>query len=344
MSKDGTSEKSSLKKNDKFDVVILGNIDQKDNLFEKTFPIILNNSGNRHKYLNRYDLSIREIISFPKDFINSYNPEFLDNFMNIDILILTYNFTNKLSFEYLRTFYYLYYNKLEIEDKPKNILIIERDYTQNNEINHEEKVDPKEAENLANLFNGFFCDIQADEEKLNQILNKCINNLLKINNYIDDYSSFKFKKSNNEINSFILIYGDKNSQKLFLDILLHSNSNFNYKKIKENFYEIKYEKMVNDNKINFKVILKLVSNEGNYESECNILLYDLNNNESYNSIKDLIRRLISTNGAKFKKLYSLFPLNTSQTLFSGEKDNNKIKEGKNLAYEIGANFHCFYLY
>ena len=105
MSKDETSEKSSLKKNDKFDVVILGNIDKKDNLFEKTFPIILNTSGIRHKYLNRFDLSIREIISFPKDFINSYNLEFLDNFMNIDILILTYNFTNKLSFEYLRNFY-----------------------------------------------------------------------------------------------------------------------------------------------------------------------------------------------------------------------------------------------
>ena len=105
MSKDETSEKSSLKKNDNFDVVILGNIDKKDNLFAKTFPIILNNSGIRHKYLNRYDLSIREIISFPKDFINSYNPEFIDNFINIDILILTYNFTNKLSFEYLRTFF-----------------------------------------------------------------------------------------------------------------------------------------------------------------------------------------------------------------------------------------------
>ena len=244
MSKEVTSEKNPLKKSDKFDVVILGNIDKKDNFFAKTFSIILNTSGIRHKYLNRFDLSIREIISFPKDFTNSYNPEFLDNLMNIDILILTYNSSNILSFEYLRTFYYLYYNKLEIEDKPKNIIIIERDYTQNNEMNHEEKVDPKEGENLANLFNGFFCDIQADEEKLNQILNKCINNLLKINNYIDDYSSFKFKKSNNEVNSFILIYGDKNSQELFLDILLHSNCNYNYKKIKDNFYEIKYEKIV----------------------------------------------------------------------------------------------------
>ena len=91
MSKDATSEKNNLKKNDKFDVVILGYIDKNENLFVKTFPIILNTSGVRHKYLNRYDLSIREQISFPKDFINTYNPEFLDSFMNIDILILTYN-------------------------------------------------------------------------------------------------------------------------------------------------------------------------------------------------------------------------------------------------------------
>ena len=338
MSKDANSEKNNLKKNDKFDVVILGHIDKNENLFVKTFPIILNTSGVRHKYLNRYDLSIREQISFPKDFINTYNPEFLDSFMNIDILILTYNFSNKLSFEYLKTFYYLYYSKLEIKDKPKNIIIIERDYNQNDEMNYEEKVDTKEAEKLANLFNGFFCDIQNDEEQLNQILNKCLNNLLKINNYIDDYSSFKYKELNKEVNSFILVYGDNNSQKLFLDILLRSKCNFNYKKIKDNFFEIKYEKLVNDNKIRFKIILKLVSNEGNYDSECNIFLYDLNNIESYNSIKDLIRRLISINGAKFKKIYNLFSLNNSENLLSEEEDNNKIKEGKSLSCEIGANY------
>ena len=100
-SKDVNNEKSSKgKKNDKFDVVILGILDKNEVLFKETFPILLNDSNNRHKYLNRYDLSIRDTISFSKDFTNIYNPEFLDNFNNIDILILTYNCKNKLSFGY----------------------------------------------------------------------------------------------------------------------------------------------------------------------------------------------------------------------------------------------------
>ena len=329
---------NSGKKNDKFDVVILGNLDKSEKLFSYTFPILLNDSNDRHKYLNRYDLWIREKISFPKDFIYIYNPEFLDNLMNIDILILTYNFANKLSFEYLKTFYYLYYKKLDYSSKPKNIIIIERDYTQNDEMNYEEKVDSKEGEKLANLFNGYFCDVGTDEEKLTEILNECLNKLLKINNYVDDYSSFKYKELNKEVNSFILIYGDKNSQQKFLYILLQSKCNFNYKKIKDNFYEIKYDKIINDNKLSFKIILKLVSNEYNYDSECNILLYDINELKSYNSIKNLIRRLIKTNGAKFKKLYNLIALNNSSTPLSRKEDISQIKEGKNLASEIGANF------
>ena len=337
--KDINSENSSIvPKNDQFNVVILGNLDKTEKLFKKTFPILLSSSNDRHKYLNRYDLWIREIISFSKDFINIYNPEFLDNLMNIDILILTYNFANKVSFEYLKTFYYLYYSKLDNNSKPKNIIIIERDYTEKDEMNYEEKVDSKEGEKLANLFNGYFCDSETDEEKLNEILNECLNNLLKIYNYVDDYSSFKYKELNKEINSFILIYGDKNSQQKFLYILLQSKCNFNYKKIKDNFYEIKYDKIINDNKLSFKIILKLVSNEYNYDSECNILLYDINELASYNSIKNLIRRLIKTNGAKFKKIYNLISLNNSSTPLSGEENNNQIKEGKNLALEIGAKF------
>ena len=75
----------------------------------------------------------------------------------------------------------------------------------------------------------------TDENKLAHILNECLNNIMKMNNYVDDYSSFKFKKVNKEINSFILIYGDKNSQQKFLYILLQSICKFNYKKIKDNF-------------------------------------------------------------------------------------------------------------
>ena len=339
MSNKEVNSENSGKKNDKFDVVILGNLDKSEKLFINTFPILLSNSNDRHKYLNRYDLWIREIISFSKDFINIYNPEFLDNLMNIDILILTYNFANKLSFEYLKTFYYLYYAKLDNKSKPKTIIIIERDYTKNDEMNYEEKVDSKEAEKLANLYNGYFCDNETDEAKLTEILNECLNKLLKINKYVDDYSSFKYKELNKEVNSFILIYGDKNSQQKFLHILLQSKCNFNYKKIKDNFYEIKYDKIINDNKLSFKIILKLVSNEYNYDSECNILLYDINELKSYNSIKNLIRRLIKTNGAKFKKIYNLISLNNSSTTpLSVEENNNQIKEGKNLAFEIGANF------
>ena len=322
-----------------FNVVIMGNYDKQEKIFSNTFPVLLNNSSIKHKYINRYILSIRERHIFPKDFLNIYHPEIIDKFMKIDILILTFNKSDKISFEYLKTFYHLYYTKLEETDKPKNIIIMERDYTEKGKSNNEEKVDSNSIKEITNLFNSYFCDYKADEEKLNQVLNECLKNLLKQYNYIDDYSSFKYKDLNKIIDSYILIYGDKSSQDTFLDILLKSDCNFQYKKIKDNFYEIKYDKILNDKQASFKIILKLVNNEYLYDSECNLFLYDINNKESFNSLKKTIRGLIKTNGPKFKKIYQLFSLNSAVTHISEEEENNeKTKEGKILSYEIGANF------
>ena len=328
---------SNLEKNGSFSVLLMGDFDNTDNLFSKTFPILLDNSNIKHKYLYRYDFFIRERILFPKDFLIRYYPDILDKFINIDILILVYNNTDKTSFEYLKTFYYLYYQKLEEIDKPKSIIVIEREYTSKGE-HLVSRINSNLGQELANLFNGYFGDYETDEEKLTQILAKCLENLKTINNYIDDYSSFKFKELNKEINSFILIYGDKDSQNTFLNMLLKSNCNFDYKKIKDNFYEIKYRKIVGEDNFSFKIILKLMNNEYYYDSECNILLYNMNDKNSLSSIKGLIRGLIVTNKPKFKKIYNLFSLNSGESQISEEEKINKLKEGKNLAYEIGANF------
>ena len=334
------NSKNDLKESKKngFEVVILGNYDIQEKIFSKAFPILLKNSNIKHKYLNRYDLSIRERINFPKDFLDIFHPELLDNFHNIDILILIYNKKNIISLEYLKTFYYLYFTKLEEKDKPKQLIILERDYALKEKTNEKKEVNPFDVEQLKNLYNAYFCNYNDDEEKLTQILSNCLNNILEINNYIEDYTTFKFKELNKEINIYILIYGDKMSQNSFIDLLIKSKSNFIYKKIKDNFYELKYGKMIDNNNVSFKIILKLVNNEYYYDSECNILLYDINSIESYNSIRNLIRGLIVTNGVKFKKIYKLFPLNNSSKHISENENNNKIKEGKNLAYEIGADF------
>jgi len=53
-------------KNGKFNVIILGKCDRNEQLFSKTFPVILNESSIRHKYINRYDLFISDYILFPK--------------------------------------------------------------------------------------------------------------------------------------------------------------------------------------------------------------------------------------------------------------------------------------
>ena len=140
-----------------FDVVIMGNYDKQDKIFSNAFPILLNKSKIKYKYINRYILSIRERQIFPKDFLNIYHPEIIDKFMKIDILILTFNKSDKLSLEYLKTFYYLYYTKLEEMDKPKNIIIMERNYTEIGKSNSEEKVDSNSIQEITNLFKAYFC-------------------------------------------------------------------------------------------------------------------------------------------------------------------------------------------
>ena len=227
------SRKNSVeaKINDKFNVIVMGNGEQYEKLLINSFPILLDNSNIRHKYISRFDLQIKERISFPKDFNYIYYPEILDKLVNIDILILTYNMVDKLSFEFLRKFYYLYFTKMDEEDKPKNVIIIETDYSSNDEIIYEEKVDQEGAKKLATLFNARFCDWECDVEQINLVLSECLKKLLEIYNYTDDYSSFKGRELSKEINSYILIYGDKSTQTTFLDLLLKS-CNFIHKKNK----------------------------------------------------------------------------------------------------------------
>ena len=323
----------------KFNVIILGKCDRNEKLFSRTFPVILNESNIRHKYINRYDLYIKEYILFPKDFLNFFHPELMDLISRTDILILIYDKSKKFSFEYLKTFYYLYYLKLEEIDKPKNIILIERNYGPENVADGKDIIDINEAKQLSKLFSSTFCDLNTTEKLLSNVLIKCVDNLKVIYNFSDDYSQYKLKIFKNEIIFDLLIFGDKESQNLFVKELLNSNCNFIHKRIKENFYEINYERVINENKYNFKIALKLIDKDYYYDSECNILLYDINKIESYNLIKDIINRLIANNHPKFKKIYNLFSLNFTQTQISEKENNIKIKEGKNLAFEIGAQYN-----
>ena len=339
MNKDLRNSKLQSLKNCKFNVIILGKYDKNEKLFSKTFPVILNESNTRHKYINRYDLCIKEHILFPKDFLNVFHPEIMDLLLKIDILILIYDKSNKISFDYLKTFYYLYYKKFEEIDKPKNIILIERNYAQGNGENNIDIIDVNEAIEFSKLLSSTFCDLNTDEELLNKILVECVDKLIAIYNYNDDYSQYKLKIFKNEINCYLLLFGDNESQNLFLKEFLKSNCEFKYKKIKDNFYEINYTKNINEKEYNFKIMLKLMAQENYYDSECNILVYNINKNESYNLIRKIIRGLIANNDSNLKKIFNLFSLNSSPTAINENEVNNRIKEGKNLAYEIGANYH-----
>ena len=328
------------KKNGKFNIIILGNKDDENkNFISETFPILENKY--RHKYLNRFDLCLKEEIVFPKDFLNIYFPIINDKLLNIDILILTYDRTNKDSFEYLKRFYYLYYNKLEENDKPKNIIIMEFNCNPSKIYNEEitiapDNIDRKSAESLKNLFNGYSYCTNESEEKLNGILKECVNNLKKIYNLEEDYSSFKYIDLDKEINSLILIYGDMQIQQIFISLLLESNPNYKYKKIKDNIYDINYERAIDDKNYKFKLTFKLM----NYEyknSNCNIFLYNMNNNNTFDEISKFIKENMLTN-VKTKKIFNIFSLNSNSNLILDNEYNNEIKKGKNLSDEIGANF------
>ena len=343
MSKESSSRSNSLNSNKKkyqFDVVIMGNYENTETLFLNTFPIEDNNSSNikyRYKYLNRCNLILRETIKFPQHFEIAYQPELMDKLNNIDILILVYTATDELSFEYLKTFYYLYYLQIEEQNRPKNIILIERDYSLDNEIYYAKKVDVNSAKNLTKLFNGYFCDYETNENDLNLILKEQLEKLFIKYNYIEDYNLFKSKENNNEVSCFINFYGDKESQEKFVALLM-SKCNFDLSKgYNSNLYEVYYETTIKGNKTKYKLTLKLIGIEYSYDSECNILLYDVNKNESYNFIKNKIRQLIENNDSKSKKIYNLIALNYNEKKIQDNEENENIKKGENLASEIGAN-------
>ena len=161
------------KRFDKYDAVIIGDFNfESEKFFSKLFSESLNNY--KYKFINNVGLRMREEVKFPKDFINIYYPEILDKIINVDILFLTIEVLNKSSIELLTKFYYLYYNKLEKNDKPKNIIIIEFD---NNSKDISNRQSDCNLDRLKSLFNGYFFNYEDNEEKMNKLLNKCILNI-----------------------------------------------------------------------------------------------------------------------------------------------------------------------
>ena len=322
------ASKNNNNDNDKFNVLLIGDYDEDVELFSKIFPIRLNDSNIKHKYIKRFDLCLIEEIKLSFNSIDIYSSDFIDKLINTDILILAYNLSNNLSFEYLKNFYYLCYNKLEEKDRPKNIIIIEFDYFSISEIYEIEKIDKSNVEQLKLFFNGYFYKYEENEEKLNEILNECVNNLIKINNFNEDYTIFEYKELNKEINIVIVLFGDVDLQNIFIKYFLESKCNSDYKKNKNDIYEIKYEKIIDDKKFNFKIILKLIKNENyhEYDSECNILLYDINKEATYNKIRNIIREFILKNGAKIKKIFNIFSLNSNKEPISDNENMDKIKK------------------
>ena len=92
------------KKSGKFDVVIIGTL---DNSLTKIFSVTINDPNIKHKYINSYDFCLREQFLFPQSFRNTFHPEILDKLMKIDVLILAYENTDFSSRENLKTFYHL---------------------------------------------------------------------------------------------------------------------------------------------------------------------------------------------------------------------------------------------
>ena len=333
MSKDSLETKG----NGRFDVVIIGDYDENEKLFSKTFPILKNNL--KHKYLNRFDLYIREEIKYPKEFTIKYYPELLDKIINIDILILTYNASNKLSFEFLQKFYYMYYSKLEEKDKAKNIIIVEFDNALKDVEKNDIKIDLNDLNEIRSLFNAYFYKLKESEEKLVDILKNCVQNLTKIYNFKVEYKYFYSIDSNNDIILVFLIYGDKKLQNLFIKMLLDSNFHQEYRQLQDNFYELKYELRTRDKILNFKIKLKIMENGSCCNnSTSNILLYDINKKESYISIKSISEEYMTFNGPNFMQIFDIISFNTSSNIITYNENNLEINKAKNLADELGADF------
>ena len=338
MKPDQNEKQNSLieKRFDKYDVVIIGDfIFEAENFFSKLFSESLNNY--KYKFINNVGLRMREEVKFPKDFINVYYPEILDKIINIDILFLTIDSSNKSSIELLTKFYYLYYNKLEKNDKPKNIIIIEF-YSNSKDIPN--KQSDSNLERLKSLFNGYFYNYEDNEEKLNKLLYKCILNIGYSRNVKENISYIKQNEFIKEINDTVSIYGEKKLQNAFLKILLESKCNFKNKKLDDNIYEIEYEKCINNEKFNFILTLKLIGNEYNNEhySIYNILLYDINNLKTLDNIKKNIKQYLLKNESKQKRIFNLYSLNFTSKYISDNENINQIKKGKVLSNKIGGYF------
>ena len=328
---------SEQKRNGHFDIVIIGDYDDNEKLFSNTFPILKKNL--KHKYLNRFDLCIREEIKYPKEFAIKYYPELMDKMANIDILILTYNASNKLTFELLQKFYYIYYSKLEERDKAKVIIIVELDYPSKYKLNNDIKIDSNDSQKIINLFKSNFFVHKDSKEKLIDVLKNSLKKLIEIYGFQSQNKYFYNIDSDNDINIVFLLYGNEELLSLFIKMLLNSNSHLVYKKFQDNFYELKYKKYMNDFVLNFKI--KLITMEKGpccNDSTCNILLYDINKKESYISIKKIIEEYISFNGPKFTQLFNIISFNNSADQITYRENDIEIKNGKSLADELGASF------
>ena len=323
----------SKKKEGKFDIVIIGTL---DNSLSRIFSIIINDPNIKHKYLFSYDLCPRDQIFFPKNFQNTFHPEILDKLMKIDILILTYENADFLSIENLKTFYHLYYKQLDEKDKPINILIIERN-TNGNNIENKNKVDINDGKKIAELYSGLFCDSNINEEIFEKILIKCINNLKMIYD-TENYNLFNHEiKEGNNINCNITVCGNNDVKNLFLENFLKLKCNEEYIMKSDNFFVINYKNEINNKEINWKINLELIDEVDyyKYSSQCYIFIYDKNKINTFNSIRDIIRSHILINGAKYKKIYKLISFTDNNFL---EENDNDINEGKELAKEIGASY------
>ena len=318
---------------DKFDVVILGDYEENEELFAKIFRF-------KHKFINRFDLVLREKIKFPNDFMNFEHPEIIDKIINSDILIITYSLSNKLSIDYLKRFYYLYYNKFEEKDKPKKIIMIEFG---NNSISKNEGYENNEAsplDEIQKLFNGYHYYYKDSEDKLLEIFQKCVLDLKVIYGFSENYTYYDDIKidENKSINIFILLYGNKELENTFLQNLLQSKCNFEYQKFLNNFYELTYSKVIGNNNYNFIIRLNMMDKENFFNSISSIILYDINNEESFNEIRNIVKEYITTNGPRYQQIFNIISLNTTSKIISESENDDKVQKGKNLSYEMGATF------
>ena len=159
----------------------------------------------------------------------------IDEFGN---LILVYENTDFSSIENLKTFYHLYYKKLDESNKPINIIILERNTTNNTGNKNKNKVDINDGKKMSELYGGLFCDsnINASEFFL-FIFVKCINNLKAIYD-TENYNLFCYELKqgddiNMNMNYNITICGNNEYKNLFLKHFLKLKCNHDFERKKD---------------------------------------------------------------------------------------------------------------